>query len=211
MKNRIYAVIGLSSPILLLTTYFIMGNQRPEYSFLYKLVSELGALDAPNKWIWNIFGYIIPGILISIYSIGLYKSIATKKSSKLPLIGIFLTGFFLMFSGVFPADMENRSSTTTILHMVGSYGSYLFFLIGTFTYPKLMKANSYWKSSNLPLLTFVWLTIISGTWSWVFPNIPAVGQRITFFFVFAWIAYTAIKLYKLPKESQLLKLNLKHS
>ena len=178
-----------------------MANQRPEYSFLYKAISELGSLDAPNKWFWNFFGYIIPGLLISIYSIGLYKSIAQKNSSKLPLIGIFLSGFFMTFSGIFPADMENRTSTNTILHMVGSYGSYIFFLIGAFTYPKLIKLNSYWKSSNLPLLTFVWLTIVFGSWYWIFPNIPSVGQRITFFFYFAWIFYTAIRLYKLPKES----------
>ncbi|WP_026449438.1 DUF998 domain-containing protein [Aequorivita capsosiphonis] len=201
MTNRNYAILGLISPILFGATYFIMANQRPEYSFLYKLVSELGSLDAPNKWTWNILGYIIPGILISMYSIGLYKSMAEKKSSKLPLIGIFLTGFFLMFSGVFPADLDNRSSITTIFHMIGSYGSYLSFLIGTFTYSKLMKDNNYWKSSNVTLLIFVWLTIASGTWSWFFPNIPSVGQRVNFFFVFAWIAYTAVKLYRLPKEN----------
>lgn len=200
MKNRFYAIIGLSSPVLLLTTYFIMANQRPEYSFLYKQISELGSLDAPNKWIWNICGYIIPGLLISIYSIGLYNSIATKNSSKLPLIGIFLSGFFMTFTGIFPADMDDRSSTTTILHMVGSYGSYIFFLIGAFTYSKLMRQNSYWKSSNLPLLIFVWTTILFGSWHYIFPNIPSVGQRITFFFYFAWISYTAIKLYKLPTK-----------
>ena len=49
----------------------------------------------------------------------------------------------MMLSGIFPANMDNRQSTTTILHMVGSYGSYLFFLIGTFTYPKLMKQSTY--------------------------------------------------------------------
>ena len=143
MNNKLYASAGLFAPILLWTTYFIMANQRPEYSYLYKQISELGAVDAPNKWTWNIFGYIIPGILISIFSIGLYKSMALKNSSKLPLVGIFLTGFFMMLSGIFPANMDNRQSTTTILHMVGSYGSYLFFLIGTFTYPKLMKQSTY--------------------------------------------------------------------
>ncbi|MHA6697490.1 DUF998 domain-containing protein [Chryseobacterium sp. A301] len=200
MKNKHYAIAGLLAPILLCTTYFIMANQRVEYSFLYKQISELGSLDAPNKWLWNIFGYIIPGILISIYSIGLYKSMASKESSRLPLIGIFLTGFFMAFSGVFPADMDHRSSTITVLHKVGSYGSYLFFLIGTFSYPKLIKHSNYWKSSNLILLIFVWMTIVAGFWYYIFPSIPAVGQRITFFFVFAWIAYTAIKLYKLPTE-----------
>ena len=200
MNNKLYASASLFAPILLWTTYFIMANQRPEYSYLYKQISEFGALDAPNKWTWNIFGYIIPGILISIFSIGLYKSMAIKNSSKLPLIGIFLMGFFMMLSGIFPANMDNRQSTTTILHMVGSYGSYLFSLIGTFTYPKLMKQSTYWKNSNLLLKFFVWSTIVFGFWYYAFPNIPSVGQRITFFFVFAWIFYTAIKLYKLPER-----------
>lgn len=200
MKNRHYAIIGLLAPTLLCTTYFIMANQRTEYSFLYKQISELGAVDAPNNWIWNIFGYSIPGLLLSIYSIGLYKAIATKPSSKLPLIGIFFSGFFMLLSGVYPADMAHRSSTTTILHMVGSYGSYIFFLISAFTYPKLFKSSSYWKSSNLPLLIFVWTTIIFGFWYYIFPNIPSVGQRFTFFFYFSWISYTAIKLYKLKDK-----------
>lgn len=198
MRNRKYAIIGLLTPIILGTTYFIMANQRPEYSFLYKALSELGSVDAPNKWFWNIFGYIIPGILISIYSIGLYRAVATESSSKLPLIGIFLSGFFMMISGVFPANMDNRESATTILHMVGSFGSYIFFLIGVFTYPKLMKANPYWKSSNLPLLIFVWSTVLFGFWPYMFPNTPSVGQRIIFIFYFAWITFTAIKLYKFP-------------
>lgn len=202
MTNRKYAILGLLAPILLWLTYFIMANQRPEYSFLYKAISELGSLDAPNKWFWNIFGYIIPGILISVYSVGLYKSVALTNSSKLPLIGIFMSGFFMSFAGFFPANMEDRTSWLTILHMVGSYGSYIFFLIGAFTYPKLFRRNSYWKSSNLPLLTFVILTLVFGSWHQVFPNIPSVGQRIVFFFYFAWIVYTAIKLYNLPKETQ---------
>lgn len=206
MNNHFYAIMGLSSAVLIWTTYFLMANQRPEYSFLYKQISELGSLDAPNKWIWNIFGYIIPGLLISIYSIGLYNSIARKNSSKLPLIGIFLSGFFMSFSGIFPADMDERSSTTTILHMVGSYGSYIFFLIGAFTYPKLMKQDRYWKNSNLPLLIFVCLTILIGFWHKVFPHIPSVGQRITFFFYFAWISYTSIQLYKLPIKSEVAKI-----
>lgn len=201
MTTKNFAVIGILAPIVFLFTYLIMANLRPEYSLLYKQISELGSLDAPNKWVWNIFGYIIPGILVSIYSIGLYKSIISKKSNKWPLIGIFLSGVFMSFSGIFPADMDDRTSSTTLLHMMGSYGSYLFFLIGTFTYPKLMNLNSYWKNGNLILLLFVWLTIVFGSWHWVFPNIPSVGQRITFFFYFTWIFYTAIKLYKLPKES----------
>lgn len=200
MTNRNFAIIGLFAPISFLITYLIMANAKPEYSFLYKQISELGSVDAPNKWIWNIFGYIIPGLCISVFSLGLYKSVIFVKSSKLPLIGIFLSGLFMTFSGIFPANMGDRFSETTILHMVGSYGSYIFFLIGSFTYPKLMKFNSYWKNSNVPLLVLVWLTIVFGSWYYMFPNIPSVGQRITFFLYYAWICHTSTKLYKLPKD-----------
>jgi len=160
-----------------------------------KAISELGSLDAPNKWWWNFFGYMLTGILIAIYSYGLYKNVAVTKSSKLPLYGILLSGVFMTLSGIFPADMDDRQSTTTLLHTVGSFGSYMFFLIGAFTYPKMMNKSNYWKTAIKPTLLFTYLTIIFGAWFLVFPNIPAFGQRIVFLFYFAWIFYTAIQLY----------------
>lgn len=201
MTNKSYGIIGIVTPIMFLATYIIMSSIRPEYSMFTKVISELGSVDAPNKWLWNSFGYILTGILIAIYSFGLYRNVAIRKSSKLPLYGILFSGVFMAISGIFPADMDDRQSTTTLLHTVGSFGSYIFFLIGAFTYPKMMKKSDYWKSTKKPTLIFTFLTIIFGSWFFVFPNIPALGQRFVFFFYFAWIFYTAIKLYKLPKKS----------
>jgi hypothetical membrane protein len=195
MKNKRFGIIGLSAPLILGLTYMIMSAQRPEYSFLTKAISELGSLDAPNKWYFNVFGYILPGVLISIFSIGLYRSMAQKTSSRMPLIGIFLSGLFMAISGIFPGDFDDRTSSTMILHTVGSFGSYIFFLIGAFTYPKLMRESNYWKSVILLSLTLTWLTIIFGAWPFVFTDIPGVGQRIVFSLYFLWIALHAFKLY----------------
>ena len=178
-----------------------MSSIRPEYSMFTKAISELGSLDASNKWLWNSFGYVLTGILIAIYAIGLYKNVAVTKSSKLPLYGILLSGVFMIVSGIFPGDFDNRESTTMLLHTVGSFGSYIFFLIGAFTYPKQMRKNEYWKQAIKPTLIFTWLTILFGSWPVIFPNMPALGQRITFLFYFLWITHTAIKLYIQPKES----------
>jgi len=199
MTNKNYAIIGIFATILLWTTYIIMSNLRPEYNLFHKAISELGSLDAPNKWAWNIFGYILPGVLIGVYSFGLFNNISTRQGSKLPLIGFVLSGLLMSLSGVFPADMDNRTSTTTQLHMVGSFGSYIFFLVGAFTYPKQMKKSEYWKKSIKPTLIFTWLTIIFGSWPFIFTSYPSVGQRIVFFFYLMWIFYTAIKLYKQPE------------
>lgn len=195
MNNKQYAIFGFLAPTIFWLTYFIMATQRPEYSFLTKAVSELGSLDAPNKWIWNTLGYILTGLLISIYSYGLYKSISNGHGSKLPLIGFILSGLFMALSGIFPGDFDNRQSTTMLFHTIGSFGSYLFFLIGAFTYPKQMKTTEYWTQSTKPTLIFTWLSILFGSWAFVFPDIPAVGQRIVFMFYFLWIVFTAYKLY----------------
>ncbi len=201
MTNKSYGIIGIVTPIVFLTTYIIMSSIRPEYSMFTKAISELGSLDASNKWLWNSFGYVLTGILIAIYAIGLYKNVAVTKSSKLPLYGILLSGVFMIVSGIFPGDFDNRESTTMLLHTVGSFGSYIFFLIGAFTYPKQMRKNEYWKQAIKPTLIFTWLTILFGSWPVIFPNMPALGQRITFLFYFLWITHTAIKLYIQPKES----------
>lgn len=201
MTNKTYAVIGISATILFWTTYIIMSNLRPDYNLFHKAVSELGSLDAPNKWTWNILGYIITGILIAVFSIGLFKSISNGPGSKLPLIGFVLSGLFMSLSGIFSGDFENRQSTTMLLHTAGSFGSYVFFLIGAFTYPKQMKKSEYWKKSVILTLLFTWLTVIFGAWAFIFPSIPSVGQRIVFFFYLLWIFYTAIKLYKQPKTT----------
>ncbi|NBW36298.1 MAG: DUF998 domain-containing protein [Cytophagia bacterium] len=195
MKKRHYAIIGLIIPILFWATYFIMSALRPEFSFKTKAISELGSMDAPNKWFWNFFGYILPGLLISVYGYGLFKAIAQQGRGKMPLISLVLSGLFMTLSGVFPADMDNRQSVTSLLHSVGSMGCYLFFLLGAFTFPKLMKDTAYWSLAIRPTLVFTWLTIFFGGWYFVFPNMPGVGQRIIFFFYLLWIFYTAWKLY----------------
>jgi len=195
MKNKQYAIIGFLAPTIFWVTYIIMANQRPEYSFLTKAISELGSVDAPNKWVWNIIGYILTGILISIFALGLYKNVATEKSSKLPLIGILLSGLFMSISGIFPGDFDNKQSLTMLFHTIGSFGSYIFFLIGAFTYPKQMRKTTYWTKAIKPTLLFTWLTILFGSWVFIFPNIPAVGQRIVFAFYFFWIIFNAYKLY----------------
>ncbi len=202
MKKKTFAIIGISSAVIFWIAYFLMSSLRPDYSLFTKAISELGSVDAPYKWIWNVFGYIIPGVLIAIYSVGLYRNVAIAKTSRLPLFGIALSGIFMSLSGIFPGDFDDRESFTMLMHTIGSIGSYIFFLIGAFTYPKLMNKTAYWKRAKAPTLTLTFLTIIFGAWSFVFPNIPAAGQRIVFLLYFLWIAYTATKFYRQPPENE---------
>jgi hypothetical membrane protein len=198
MTPRHYALIGMAAPILFWSSYFIMAGLRTEYSFYTNAISELGSVDAPNKWVWNSLGYGITGLYILVYANGLFRSVACKSASKLPLIGLFLSGLFMSLAGIFPGDFDNKQTTTMWLHTIGSFGSYLFFLLAAFTYPKHMNANTYWQGASRPTLLFTWLTILFGAWPFLLPSMPAVGQRFVFLFYFVWIFYTALKLYRQP-------------
>nr|WP_262918841.1 DUF998 domain-containing protein [Tunicatimonas sp. TK19036] len=192
----------MSAPIIFWVTYGIMSFLRPEYSFMTKAISELGSVDAPDKWVWNMIGYTLVGGMISVYSFGLFRDVSDGQGSRWPLIGFVLSGLFMALSGVFPGDFEDRQSTTMLLHTLGSFGSYIFFLVGAFTYPKLMRRSTYWQGAVRPLLLFTWLTILFGAWPFVFTNIPAVGQRLVFFFYLLWVFYTALKLYQRPASAR---------
>jgi len=194
MTAKDYSLVGISATILFWSTYFIMSSLRTEYSHFTKAISELGTTDAPDKWIWNVLGYIFPGLMIALFSIGLFQGIKVEVKGQWPLYGIMLSGVFMAMSGIFPADMEDRSSLTTIMHTIGSFGSYLFFLIGGFAYPRIMRRSGYWRSSATILLIFVWCTIVFGSWYFIFPQMPGIGQRIIFSFYFGWIFYAAVKL-----------------
>jgi hypothetical membrane protein len=49
MTSKQYAIIGFLAPTIFWITYFVMANQRPEYSFLTKAMSELGSIDAKTS------------------------------------------------------------------------------------------------------------------------------------------------------------------
>lgn len=195
MSNRHFAIVGFLAPTFFWVTYFIIASLRPEYSFLYKAVSELGSMDAPNKWVWNTFGYLLPGLFIALFSLGLRRAFGKPNSSRFPFITMSLSGILMALAGIFPGDFDNRQSVTMLLHSIGSFGSYVFFLLSAFTIPKQMQKKAYWATAVKPTLAFTWMTILFGSWPFVFPQFPAVGQRFVFFFYFLWVITLAYKLY----------------
>jgi hypothetical membrane protein len=200
MTHKYYGILGMFIPILFWTTYITLAMARPEYSFLTKAISELGSLDAPNLWMWNVAGYIIPGLLIVIYSYGLFQKMATNR---LPMVAFMLSGVLMALSGIFPGDFENRTSITMLLHTIGSFGSYVCFLIAAFTSSNQMRKSEYWKKTIKPTLFFTYATILFGAWPFIFPNMPGVGQRLVFLFYLLWIFYTALMLYKQKAKEKL--------
>jgi hypothetical membrane protein len=194
MNNKNYALIGWSSGIIFWVTYFTMSTIRPDYYHKYKAVSELGSVGAPNGVAWNLIGFIFVGFLISLFSVGLYKSISVSGKGKIAFGFLFGSGLLWALAGIFPGDFEDRTSLTMILHAIASLGSGLFFVLSIFIYIPAMQSSPYWQKSVLPSVLIAILFILSGFLR--SGSAPALGQKIGFFIFFLWLSFMSYKLFR---------------
>lgn len=192
MNSKTNGVIGIGAVALGTLTIIVMAALRTDdYNHLHKAVSELGSLDAPNKFLFNILGFIIPGILISIFSFNLLKDFRRFPTKSYPFYFLFVSGLFLSLAGIFPADLENRKSMTTIIHTIGAQGSGIFWLLCALTLWWQLKKNKVWKSPAIISFTIPFIMILA--MGFVSETTPGLSQRIVFIAMYLYIFILAGK------------------
>ena len=176
--------IAAATPAWFLLIYFAMSARRPEYSHLTKAISELGSWDAPNLWVWNLLGYILPGLAISYLGVGLLREFSPK--ARIPSTALIVSGLLMALSGVFPGDFENRQSPSMLMHLVGSLGSYVAFLVAGIGLLRAMRSAPAWRWAAWPSLALVLLSVATGFLR--SGTAPGLGQRLGFACFFLWVA-----------------------
>ncbi len=194
MHQKPHALAGIAAPLLFVSAYLLAAAARPEFNHFTKAVSELGSVHAPNAGFWNLLGFICPGLLIAFFALGLHQAVGQDSEGRLPFYALFLSGILMALAGLFPGDFEHRTSFTMIMHAVGTFGSFIAFLVAAFTYPLYLRKSDFWEKTIVPSLTLTWLCILSGFLRTGMP--PGIGQRVGFAFYFLWIAFMAINLYR---------------
>ena len=196
-SSKTIGLLGLIAPMWFIFLYLVMSSLRPEYSHLTKAISELGSLDAPNKWVWNILGYILTGLAISLLSYGLWKEFRAQKRSFIPIVALTLSGLLMALSGIFPGDFDNRESLTMLLHTIGSLGSFAAFLLAGFWLPNIFRNVSSWRWIATPSVTLVVLSIVTGFLR--SGSMPGLGQRLGFLSYFLWVMLVSYGLWRSQK------------
>ena len=195
ISRKNIGLIALVTPFWFLAIYLIMSSRRPEYSHLTKAISELGSLDAPNRWFWNVLGYILPGLAIAMLGIGLKRDFALAgRRALIPSFALIASGLFMIMSGLFPGDFENRTSTTMILHTVGSLGSFAAFLVAGFGLFIVFRSRESWRWVAWPSADLVIASIVTGFLR--SGAAPGLGQRLGFACVFMWIGLVGYALIR---------------
>lgn len=204
MNNKTNGIFGITAVTISILTLIIMAELRTDgYNHFHKAVSELGSLDAPNKWVFNILGFIVPGILISIFSLNLLKEFRAHSVKAYPFYLLCLSGIFLSLAGISPANLENRQSINTIIHLIGAGGSGVFWLLCALTLWWQLKKIDGWKT--VAIITFLIPFCMIVAMSFVSKNSPGLSQRIVFASLYLYILILAIKLLSQREESPVAK------
>lgn len=193
-SNRTIGLLALGVPFWFLGVYLVMSGIRPEYSHLTKAISELGSMDAPNRWVWNVCGYILPGMLIALLGVGLARQLRGERGIRLATAGLVASGVLMGLSGVFPGDFEDRTSLTMLMHTVGSLGSFVGFLVCGFALPRVLRRVPGWKVYAWPSLILVLLSIVTGLLR--SGEAPGLGQRLGFACFFLWVGLIGFALFR---------------
>lgn len=193
MNNKTNGVIGITAIVLSASTIVIMAELRTDgYNHFQKAVSELGSTDAPGQWVFNVFGYILPGLLISLFSINLLKEFKKDNVSYYPFYLLVASGILMCLAGFFPVDMENRQSMSSMLHTVGSLGSGITWMICALTLWWQLKKKEGWKAVAMVTFAIPFAMIVAMLF--IPDTSPGLSQRIAFTFYFLYMALLAGKL-----------------
>ena len=121
MDMRLTTALTVTANLIFWPALFGFAALRPGYSHVTNAVSELGSFDAPRMWAWNIIGFIIPGILLTISGWRIGRSVEADHFVMTTLLAF--SGAMLVLTGLAPADLSQRHGIATTIHLVGSNGS----------------------------------------------------------------------------------------
>ncbi|MBI2076386.1 MAG: DUF998 domain-containing protein [Candidatus Aenigmarchaeota archaeon] len=203
-RDKFLTLSGFFGPIIFAAVILIAGFLSPNYDHANQVISDLGAVGSPVKDFMNIFGFMLFGILIMAFSVGVYKirgSLLGKAIAALFMLG----GLAMFLIGVFPSDAVCREgpcpqpSLTGEMHNISTIGTFLllfpaFVLLVIDT--RNEKSMRYYfivagiLGAIIAFSAHAWLTAADGT-------LIGVKQRITLGAFSLLLMYTSAKLYRL--------------
>jgi hypothetical membrane protein len=205
VRNRTAGFLGVAAAVVCWSAMFLFGALRPSYSHSANAVSELGALRTPNALLWNVIGFIAPGLLLAIAGGAVAASVAPERRLTVPFWLLVISGLGFAGTGFIPAEIENGVALVTSPYTRGHFIASLVHGIGWFAAAlglvRPMRRNPDWRglayvNVALALLTLLASLALRGSLS------DALVQRVAGAIYFAWFVVMSVKLIKLGNRSR---------
>jgi hypothetical membrane protein len=205
INSRIAGILGIAGCVVFWLGMSILGSLRESYSQSTNDISELGAIGTPNAAVWNVVGFVIPGLCLAVVGRAIADTIDAKQGRSgrvaawlLPLFGLGAAG-----QGLFPALMANGvpviTSWHTRTHLIITLISGFAWLIGVLFLIAPMRRNAEWGRWYLINIAAVLLAIV-GSFSRGGGLPDGLVQRVVDAIVFAWFVAVSIKLIQASRK-----------
>jgi hypothetical protein len=176
----------------------LIAALRPEYTHATKAVSELGAWGAPYMTLWNVFGFIVTGVLLLGFAWG-YRQVLGREAVGAGGLALSAALFCLTaIPIVIGADSDpDRTSLWTQAHLVPVLLSPLPWVYATIRIAIRFRRSSLSilsLLSALGLVAFIAVLIASG--AQMLPHAPGLLQRVSFLVYLGWYSASSWALLR---------------
>jgi hypothetical protein len=186
MSPRTTALLGFAATALFAAALAVFAAAHPGYEHGTKAVSELGATGAPNALAWNLVGFLLPGILLALFGLGLGTSVDDRRT------GLYLAMSGLAFAATAaPVDMNDLRSPLSLVHIAASFMVFLLWLPAAL---RLLKSPA--PELRRVTLIFLVLALTAGAIRFTPLLLPGWGQRLSFLAYFGWVSAMSLLLIK---------------
>jgi hypothetical membrane protein len=200
-KQQLYALCGISAPIIFTILVVLSSFLRQDYSQIQNFVSDLGV--GPYALLQNI-NFIIFGILSIGLALGLRIGLPDlkNKSQKLGIWFVILFGLGVMLAGIFP---ENYLSQ--VPHNLVSATAFISIIAAQMLIWRGLKHEdetvwgSYRTYSLISGLLSIILVILLRVSMAYFLDYQGAVQRLFLAVPWIWIGITGLKLYYLNQKN----------
>ncbi len=170
--------IPLVAPLLFCAAMIVFGLLSPDFSHLRHPVSLLGAKDEPHALAFNLFGFVLPGLLLAWCAYAWRTASAgARVAERIGLQLLMLSALAFAAQGVLPLDPTNLLAPASRLHAIAWTAWWVAFVPGA-----LLLDVGWRRWAGVLLALLVPALALFGAFA-----LPApLAQRLAFLAWFAW-------------------------
>jgi hypothetical membrane protein len=206
-RQSVSAVCGLlAGPVLFVAIGAAVLVQPDEFSLVNHENSDLGAVTANSPWLANQLGSNLPGLLLLVFAIGLWRSLGGRRTARIGSalvgvagVGIFLSGFFRLDCRHIDRGCDPASSWHAVAHNVNGGITVIALVIAPFVLSRALKFIPEWRDLWITTLVFGACTIAAAVLGGAIGD--GVASLLGVFVWFVWITILAVRMLRLSRAT----------
>ena len=203
--RRALALLGVVGPVGYLVLVTVLGLLWDGYDPIRDTQSELGALDAPDRLVMNLAGFMGLGVSILAVAAAYWLLLAPSRAKLLGTGLLGLAGVGMVAVGFFPCDAGCVDVTVTgrlhsLFSMPGAIGLPAAAMVSALVFRRDGRFGMAWQ-----LVSF-WLglaALVSGPLiaAELVGGVNGLVQRAAMWVPLGWMTAVSIKLYRLARPA----------